>query len=409
MEHLIERDIEKDILKWLHSKEIIAIRGPRQSGKTTLLQKIMANLKKRISEKRIHFASFEDDFEKDKFEKDPREYFDFFIGEDREKHYFFLDEVQYAKTAGKLLKLIYDSKENVKIIITGSSTLDINDIGSYLVGRVLFFELYPFSFGEFLRAKNEQLHTYYMKNKFDYNTKKEVNTLFLDKLNPLLKEYIIFGGYPKVVLEKEINNKKFLLKNLYLTYIEKDIVKVYGINYRQKIIDLIKYLASINSAIINYDAICSQIGLYNKELKQILSIIEGTYIVKLIRPYHKNLVSELRKNPKSYFVDTGLRNFITERFDFSDDEWGKLYENHVLNIFRAKKVNFWRTTAKAEVDFVLEEKLPIEVKIHPKIARSLRSFLLTYTPEIAVVANLTSFEKNTIEKTQVYFVPLALI
>ena len=122
MKHFIERDIEKDILKWLHSKEIIAIRGPRQSGKTTLLQKIIFNLKKKISKKRIHFVSFEDDFERDKFEKDPREYFDFFIGEDREKHYFFLDEVQYAKTAGKLLKLIYDSKENVKIIITGSTT-----------------------------------------------------------------------------------------------------------------------------------------------------------------------------------------------------------------------------------------------------------------------------------------------
>lgn len=409
MEQLIERDMENEIMKWLNSKEILAIRGPRQSGKTTLLYKIRAVLKKKVHEKKIHFISFEDDIEKDKFEKAPKEYFEFFIGDDKEKHYFLLDEVQYAKTAGKLLKFIYDSVENVKIILTGSSTLDISEIGSYLVGRVLFFELYPFSFMEFLKAKNEQLYIYYKKNKFEFHTKKEKSPLFIDKLNPLLKEYIAFGGYPKIVMEKNKEKKKFLLRNLYLTYIEKDIVKVYGANYRQKIINLIKYLASLNSSIINYDAICSQIGLYSKELKQILSILESTYIIRLIQPFHKNLVTELRKNPKTYFIDTGLRNFIVERFDFSDDEWGKLYENHVLNLFREKKVNFWRTTAKAEVDFVIFDKLPVEVKINPKITRSLRSFLATYSPKLAVIANMSIFEKHIVEKSEVFFVPLAIL
>ncbi len=409
MEYIIERDIEKEILKWLNAREILAIRGPRQSGKTTLLYKIMTFLKRDFHEKRIHFISFEDDIEKEKFEKAPKEYLEFYIGEDKEKHFFLLDEVQYIKIAGKLLKLVYDSMNNIKIIVTGSSTLDINEVGSYLVGRVLFFELYPLSFSEFLKAKSEQIHAYYIKNKIDLNGKKEINTLFLDKLNPLLKEYITFGGYPKIVLEKDVEKKKFLLKNLYLTYIEKDIVKVYGINYRQKIFDLIKYLASINSSIINYDSICSQIGFYNKELRQILSILEDTYVIRLIKPFHKNLITELRKNPKNYFIDSGLRNFIVGRFDFSEDELGKLYENHVLNIFRKEKVNFWRTTAKAEVDFILSEKIPIEVKLHPKITRSLRSFILTYNPKIVFVANMNLFEKHIIEKSQVLFVPLALI
>src|SRR3989344_4063361 len=161
MEYIIERDIEKEILKWLNTKEILAIRGPRQSGKTTLLYKIMTFLKRDFHEKRIHFISFEDDIEKEKFEKAPKEYLEFYIGEDKEKHFFLLDEVQYIKIAGKLLKLVYDSMNNIKIIVTGSSTLDINEVGSYLVGRVLFFELYPLSFSEFLKAKSEQLHAYY--------------------------------------------------------------------------------------------------------------------------------------------------------------------------------------------------------------------------------------------------------
>jgi len=405
MKHFVEREREKEIIKWLDSKEILAIRGPRQSGKTTILNKIMEMLKEKG--KKVHYISFEDDLEREKFEKNPKGYIEYYIGEDREKSFFLLDEVQYIKTAGKLLKLIYDSIENIKIVITGSSTLDINEVGIYLVGRVLFFELYPFSFTEFLKAKDAKAHQYYIKNKFAIS--KEISTLFLDKLNIYLKEYLQFGCYPRVVLERNIEKKKFLLKNLFLTYIEKDIVKVYGIRYKQKIIDLIRNLASINSCIINYDELCSLTGLYNKELKEILSILQDTYVIKLIKPFHKNLTSELKKNPKVYFIDTGLRNFITGRFDFSDEEIGKLLENYVLNRFKEDKVNFWRTTAKAEVDFILKEKTPIEVKIHPKLTRALRSFISTYKPEIAFIVNLTSFSKTNIGKTRIFIVPAALI
>lgn len=405
MRNFVEREIEKDVIKWLNSKEILAIRGPRQSGKTTLLNKIMEMLRKKG--RKVHFVSFEDDLEREKFEKNPSGYIEYYMGGNKEKHFFLLDEVQYIKNAGKLLKLIYDSIENVKIVITGSSTLDINDIGVYLVGRVLFFELYPFSFSEFLRAKDIKLYEYYIKNKFV--SSKKMNILFLDRLNIYLKEYIQFGGYPRIVLEKNIEKKKFLLKNLFLTYIEKDIVKVYGIKYKQKIIDLIRNLASINSGIINFDELCSLVGLYNKELKEILSILENTYVIKLIKPFYKNLTTELRKNPKVYFIDTGLRNFITGRFDFSDEEFGRLLENYVLNRFKEEKVNFWRTTAKAEVDFVLKEKTPLEVKINPKLTRALRSFIHTYKPDRAFIVNLNSFSKIRIDKTRIFIVPAALI
>ena len=408
MENLVERRVEKEIIKWIDSKEILAIRGPRQSGKTTLLYKIMNFLKERGKE-RIHFISFEDDMEKEKFEKNPKEYIEYYIGEDREKHFFLLDEVQYVKNAGKLLKLIYDSIENIKIIITGSSTLDINEVGSYLVGRILFFELYPFSFEEFLIAKGTKDYDYYIKNRFRLDSAKEVDTLFLDKLNILLKEYITYGGYPKIVLEKNIEKKKFLLKNLFLTYVEKDIVKIYGIKYKQKILDLVRNLASINSSIINYDELCSLTGLYNKELKEILSILENTYIIRLIKPFHRNLTSELRKNPRVYFIDTGLRNFITERFDFSEEEFGKLLENYVLNNFGEEKVNYWRTKSKAEVDFILKEKIPIEVKLNPKFTKALRSFISVYNPEIAIIINLYSSSKTKVEETKIFNVPAALI
>ena len=143
----IQREIESDVLKWLDKKEVIAIRGTRQCGKTTLLKRIIEILiERKIPKDKIHFISFEDDSEKEKFEKNPRDYVNYYLNNDKSKHFFLFDEVQYVKNAGKILKLIYDEIENVKIIITGSSTLDLNEVGSFLVGRVLLFEMYPFSF-----------------------------------------------------------------------------------------------------------------------------------------------------------------------------------------------------------------------------------------------------------------------
>ncbi len=410
MEEFIRREKEGEILRWLDEKEIIAIRGPRQSGKTTLLFRLMKILeKKRINKKRIHFITLEDDFEKDKFEKDPNAYIKYYVADDKERHFFLIDEVQYVKKAGKILKLVYDSFHNIKIIITGSSTLDINEIGSYLVGRVILFELYPFSFEEFLSAKDVKANEYYKKNKFSIELNDTPKTLFIDTLNNYLKEYLTYGGYPRVVLETDKEKKKTLLKNIFLTYIEKDIAKIYGTKYNQKIGDLVKYLAATNGSIINYNDICNTTGLYYTELKEILTILENTYVIKRILPFHKNLITEIKKNPKIYFVDLGLRNFIYGRFDHSDDELGKLLENFVMNNFMEKSLNYWRTTAKAEVDFILEKEIPIEVKIKPKITRSLRSFINEYKPKKAILVNMNITNKVTIEKTKIFMIPAAFL
>lgn len=409
---MITRDFEQDVLSWLDSPQIIAIRGPRQCGKTTFLQRVTDVLLKRgVSKQEIHFVSFEDYFEVEKFTANPRAYISFYKSDSSKKHFFLFDEVQYIKNAGKLLKLIYDEMKDIKIIITGSSTLDLNDVSSFLVGRVLLFELYPFSFLEFLRAKDQKMYGYYAKLRINLKTPsiRKEQLIFLNELNTYLKEYVTYGGYPAVVLENDFERKKVLLKNLFITYVEKDVVKMYGERYRKRVSDLVKHLASINSGIINYQDISTLTALYDKEVKEILSLLVDTYIISLIKPFHKNLATELKKNPKIYFVDTGLRNFITGRFEFSDDEYGNLLENYVLGRLRDNKVNYWRTTAKAEVDFIYAERTPIEVKITPKITRSFRSFLETYQPPIAFLATMNDCDKVKVDATSVHIIPMALL
>lgn len=407
----IKREIEREIEKWIESREIIAIRGPRQCGKTTLLMRIKEILKNRgVEEECIHYVNFEDDLTKLKFEENPKEFIEFHILSKR-KHYFLMDEIQYVKDIGKKLKLIFDSFENVKLIITGSSSFDMINLGAYLVGRVIFFTLYPFSFLEFLRSKGERYEKLYQRIKVDFGKRiKPEKTVFLDELNKLLHEYLTFGSYPRVVLEGSKEKKKELLKNIFITYVEKDVVGLYGNKYRERVVKLLKTIAAVRG-IVNYETLSTNSGLKYHEVREVLPLLENSFVVFIVKPFYKNLMNEIRKNPKIYFVDYGIRNYLSESFD--NPEFDGLYENFVHNqLKRFYEVRYWRTTAKTEVDFILKtekEIIPIEVKTKPKITRSFRSFIQHYKPKKGVIANLNDVSKTRVNGCEVFGVPFVCL
>lgn len=408
----IEREIEHELIKWLESREIIAIRGARQSGKTTLLMRIKEILNNNnVDDDQIHYISFEDDIIRLKFEENVKEFIEFHLTS-KKKHYFLLDEVQYIKDAGKKLKLIFDSFSNIKIFITGSSSFDLTNLGSYLVGRVIFFNLYPFSFEEFLKSKDEKYEKLYRKIKVDL--KKEITiekTVFLDELNKLLHEYLTYGSYPRIVLEKNQDKKKELLRNLFITYVEKDIVGMYGIKYREKVVKLLKAIAYTSGNVINYETLSTNSDLKYHNVREILPLLEDSFVISIVRPFHKNLMNELRKNPKIYFLDYGIRNYLLETFD--NIRFDYLYETFVHNeLKRSYQVKYWRTTAKTEVDFVVlygDNIVPLEVKIKPKITRSFRSFIQHYSPNRALILNLNILDKKNIDNCNIFMLPFVYI
>jgi len=403
----IEREIEKEIFKFLKDRQIIVIRGPRQAGKSTLMKKIADYLTKKGE--KVVYIDLEDETELLKLESNPKEYLQFYL-RDQSHLFLFLDEIQYVKNAGKILKFFYDNFDKIKFLVSGSSTLDINTLSQSLVGRAIFFELYPFNFSEFLKAKNHRLYLEYCEKRFSFNFRQKTDSLFKDRLNQYLGEYLTFGGYPQIVLEENKEKKLILLKNLITTYIEKDLLKLYGIKYKDKVLILLKYLAYNIGNLLNYNDLCQVTNLSFQEVKEIISIFEQTYILKRLYPFSKNLITELKKNPKIYFFDLGLRNGILERFNFSPDEEGKIWENYGFLLLKEKKLNFWRTTAKAEVDFVLaNEVIPVEIKKQAKITRSLLSFIKTYHPPFALIANesLSSLQKRN--NTKIFFIPISLM
>ncbi len=400
----IRRDLEKEFEKWIEEREILVIRGARQAGKTTLLMRIREKLlEKGVNDKNVVYVSFEDDISRIAFEENPRKFIESYIT--KEKTYFLLDEVQYIKDIGKKLKLVFDFLANSKIIVTGSSSFDLTSLGKYLVGRVIFFNLYPFSFREFLRAKSERHERIYEEYKFDFKERKLEKSPFIEELNLFLKEYLTYGSYPRVVLAG-LDKKKELLKNMFITYIEKDLLSLYGNKHRDETVKLMQILAA-TKGIIKYESLSSDSNVNFKDLKQILSILQDSFTISLVRPFHRNLITELKKNPKIYFIDYGIRNYLSNKTDFDI-----LYENFVYNeLSREHTVKYWRTTSKTEVDFIIDDAtpIPVEVKTTPKTTRALRSFIDIYRTNLALVTNESTLHREKIKGHEIITLPFVYL
>jgi len=348
----IKRNLEDKIIKYLETPEIIAVVGPRQCGKTTMLKQIMSSLADAVS------VSFDDQNILGLFEKSPDDFIAAYV---KGRKYLFIDEFQYAKHGGKILKYIFDTQK-IKIIISGSSVADLTIHAiKYLVGRVLVVNLYPFDFREFLSYKDIAYLKIYdeYRNKFSLSEEKplKISAPAREKLLKYYEEYLTFGGYPRVAIEENIETKKELLKNIYNTYFLREVRDILGLIDDYKLGVFIKGLALQTGNLIEYNELSNLTGYSYSSVKKYLNFLEKTYICKLVRPFFKNKRTEIVKNPKVYFIDTGIRNTVINDFRGLGDriDKGSLLENGLVTQFIKQGIdfNFWRDKKKNEVDFIL--------------------------------------------------------
>jgi len=357
----VEREIKNKFDKIIKNYNMVAVVGARQAGKTTFLKKQMGQLKSKY----ILFddpdvrSLFDDDVKK--FELQYLEGYDFSV----------LDEVQSCKDAGRKLKYLVDSGR--KLWITSSSEVILGkEILSHLVGRISIVKLYPFSFEEFLNAKEQ----------------KEMSTVVVQRL---MWEHMQYGGYPKVVLTNDYEMKKTILSDLCETMLLKDVARTFSIDDIRSLEEFAKYLALGTGAIISYGELSNSLNMSFRTIKKYLDAMEKSYFIARVYPYYTNKLKEIVKQPKLYFIDTGLRNIIAKSFDVKSD--GKLFENYVFTEMLKLGITpkYWRTKTKTEVDFIVEKNnvvIPIEVKLSAepgKIERGLRSFIEMYKPKTALV------------------------
>ena len=415
---IYKRDLRATINKYLAKPEILAIKGPRQAGKTTFLKTLQQELS---SKSKTIFITFEDREKLDIFEQDIQNFIKLFVAP---YETVFIDEFQYAKNGGQKLKYLFDTT-STKFIISGSSSLELTfQTGKYLVGRIFSFYLMPFNFNEFIEVREPELAKLLdikrkstMKliqgesNKLSHDNHIKSHAL-QSRILKLLEEYIIYGGYPRVIVAGDEEEKRTILKEIINNYLLYDIKDLLELVTSDKLLLLAKALALQIGNLVEYQELGILSGLGQIEIKKHLRILQETYILELISPYFSNKRTELVKNPKVYFTDPGIRHSLLNNFSkFMDrSDKGALLENYVHQSLRQHtELKFWRTKSQAEVDFVIEragELLPIEVKINKKtIGKSLHSFIVKYKPKTAIVVTLGESKKEVVGKTTVYFIP----
>ena len=360
----VEREITNHLEEVSSISKMIALVGARQAGKTTLLKELA-----KVCES--NYIMFDDPDARDMFDQDIKK---FELQYCKGQELIVLDEVQYCKEAGEKLKYLVDS--GYKIWLTSSSeTILGQDVLSYLVGRVSVLRLYPFNLVEFLLARGQK-------------------ALTDNILERAIWEHMTYGGYPQVVLTESTEMKQVLLKSLYETMLLKDVARTFSIGDIDALERCVRYFAETVGGLVSYNSATNALDVSFPTLKKYIDALEKSYLIVQVRPFYTNRVKEITKQPKIYYLDTGMRNAIVNRFDSTPH--GGTFENYVLvELLKAgRKPKYWRTKSKAEVDFVLEfdnQLIPIEVKsggMTGTITKSLRSFIETYQPEIAYVVFL---------------------
>lgn len=359
---ILKRDVADEIETFLRTDEIIVIHGARQVGKTSIMMYLQSRLDSQGEQ--THYIDLEDsrtlrilDQGVDEFLLHLKEQgFDLASFQNAEKKIFILiDEIQYMENPSSFLKLLADHHRYLKVIVSGSSSFEIKSkFKNSLAGRTVNFEIHPLSFLEFLRFREVP---------FEYSeryTEKKIN-----ELQSLYREFALYGGYPKIVLTAEVSSKERYLQQIVDTYIRKDIRDLAEIKDIHKFNRLLEALASQSGNLVNVSELSNTCGLNSETAQRYLFLLEQTYILRLVKPYSRNIRSEITKTPKVFFYDTGLMQLLWLK-RLPQELLGAVYETSIFSElvkrYGIQFVHYWRTTDKQEIDFVVN--LPTELRAY---------------------------------------------
>ena len=429
---LYPRHLGSKIAEWLESDHILLITGSRQVGKTSQLFLLIQQLVgKGFPKQHIHYFDLEDFDLLEICNLGPKRFVQYLrnLGEDfAGRCYVFIDEIQYLDDPTNFLKLLHDRYKNIKIICSGSSTLEIQrKFKDSLVGRKLVFELFPLSFEEYLLFKQQETLLNIVKkyNLIDLMKGREIEDLlpiFAKELEHYFDEYIRFGGYPAGVLEQNYERKIILLNEIYQTYVRKDINQLFTIENVAAFNNLLRLLGLQIGQLVNLKELATSTASSWRTIENYLFILENTFIIKKVLPFFSNKRKEVIKMPKIFFHDTGLRNQLIKNTNSlaHRNDAGSLVENFVFgqlyrNLGVHEELKFWRTQNKNEVDFVIESQdiIPIEVKYKvsqsPQIPQGIRFFIQQYHCKIAFVVTKNFLGEIEKEDCRIIFLPAYLL
>ena len=390
---LYKRDIFSQIEPYIGDETIIVLHGARQVGKTHILKYIQNWLEERGKKSLYYDLEYSDTL--DLINHGTTAFINELSGKkyiEGEEIYVLIDEIQYLDNPSSFLKIIADHYKNIHLIVSGSSTFDIKTkFTNSLAGRTTPFEVFPLSFSEFLTFKESE-----------YHVTRQPSSSAIHSFTEYYQEFIKYGGYPKVVLEPIVEKKKRYLIQMIDTYIRKDIRDLTTISDIRKFNSMLKILASQSGQLLSMKALSNETDTAFTTIQKYLSILEETYIIKLVSPYSHSASVEISKNPKIYFYDSGLLSILWLN-NFQDTIIGNVFETNIFSelvkLYGRQNIHFWRTKSGKEIDFILElppHLIPIEVKTNFQqySSKHLAHFTAKYKSEPGKVVALLGNPKN---------------
>ena len=330
----IQRALSNTIIDKLKtSAKGVVIYGSRQAGKTTLSNKIIKSLGLNtlaINGDQNRFIDIVTSRDSKKIESLVSDY-----------EMLFIDEAQRIPEIGINLKIILDNFPSLKVLVTGSSSLDLaSKISEPLTGRVWNYRLFPISFSELLSQHSKA------------------------ELLDFLEDRLIYGSYPEIFSIKSIQQKREYLQNVCNAYLYRDLIEFGDIKNSSKIRDLLKLLAFQIGSEVSLTEIGASLGMSKDTVSRYIDLLEKSFVIFRLKGLSRNLRKEVSKMDKIFFYDLGIRNTLIDNLKplMDRNDAGQLWENFLiaermkLLSYKQKysSIYFWRTETGAELDYVEE-------------------------------------------------------
>lgn len=369
---MISRLIKRNIDQRFKDRKAIILIGPRQVGKSTLLEDY-------FSHEKVMVLNGDDADTRELFKDANVSKLKRWIGTNE---LLIIDEAQRIENIGLGLKIIIDQIKQVKIIASGSSAFDLgNKLNESLTGRKWEFQMFPFSFEELVEHHG-----------------------YIEEFRSL-EQRLIYGSYPDVINHPQ--DAKAIIKSIADSYLYKDILVLDRINKPEKLEKLLQGLAFQVGSEVSYNELARFTGIDKETVEKYIQLLEKAFVLFRLPSYSRNLRNELKKSRKIYFYDNGIRNAIINQFSplHSRNDVGALWENYIIgermkfNHYHGHLCNayFWRTTAQQEVDYIEVfdgEFNAYEFKWNDlKKARFAKTFVDAYQPKEMKVVTPKNYEE----------------
>lgn len=329
----IERALQQQITNSLLHGKVIILYGPRQVGKTTLVQAISQQ-----TDRDVRFINADELRYREALASQNRQVLDSVLGD---ANLLIIDEAQRVPNIGLNLKILIDDHPQITILATGSASFELaNQINEPLTGRKITFNLYPLSYSEMSQAFGQ------LEAKVD------------------LERWLIYGGYPEIVTCPP-HLRSRLLGELVGSYLFRDLLELESVRRADKLVDLLRLIAFQIGQEVSLSELATSLGINRLTVERYLDLLEKVFVIYRVNGFSRNLRKEITKNARFYFYDNGVRNSLIQNFNplTLRNDVGQLWENFLMierlktHEYAGRLVNryFWRTYDQKEIDLIEEQ------------------------------------------------------